>query len=159
MRAQHAGTSGAGRALWASTDSTFGYAGFFEGGRSFFEGNIGVGNQMQPNYPIDVRGANAALRVEATGGSAAFLRMERADEGASYIALGNDNSMFFNINASDRMVLTADGLLGLGTQTPSAAWISSEVEASMSAHGCSTTQAALASKRCLAESMASASVR
>ena len=121
IRAENLHATGAGRGIWAMTASTFGYAGFFEGGRNYFEGNIGVGDQLAPNYPIDVRGSNAAVRVEATEGSAAFLRMERADLGRSHIALGNDNSMFFNINASDRMVLTAGGSLGLGTQTPSAA--------------------------------------
>jgi len=121
VHAQHIAGSGSGRALWASTDSTFGYAGFFEGGRNFFEGRVGIGEQQTPNYLIDARGPGASLRAEATGGSAAFLRLERESLGESYIALGNNNGLFFNINAADRMVLSADGLLGLGTQAPGAA--------------------------------------
>ncbi|NKI34770.1 hypothetical protein HFP89_06285 [Wenzhouxiangella sp. XN79A] len=121
VHAQHTAGSGSGQALRASIDSAFGYAGFFEGGRNYFEGRIGVGQQVEPNYLLDARGPGAALRAEGTGGSAAFLRLEREGAGQSYIALGNDDAMFFNINATDRMVLSADGDLGLGTQSPDAA--------------------------------------
>jgi hypothetical protein len=120
VHAQHIAGSGAGRALWASVDSTFGYAGFFEGGRNHFEGNIGIGTQLDPTYLIDARGPGATLRAQATGGSAAFLRLEREGAGESYLAFGNGNALYFNINASDRMVLTSGGDLGLGTQTPGA---------------------------------------
>jgi hypothetical protein len=121
VHAQHIAGSGTGRALWASTDSSFGYAGFFEGGRNYFEGRIGIGEQTTPNYLLDARGPSATLRAQSIGDTPAFLRLERDGFGQSYIALGMNDSMFFNINATDRMVLSADGQLGLGTQSPGAA--------------------------------------
>lgn len=121
VHAQHTASSGVGRALWASTDSTFGYAGFFEGGRNYFEGRIGIGEQTSPNYLLDARGPSATLRAQSIGDTPAFLRLERDGFGQSYIALGMNDSMFFNINSADRMVLTAAGQLGLGTQSPDAA--------------------------------------
>ncbi len=118
--AQSLATTGTPRALYARNDSSFGYAGYFEGGRNYFEGRVGIGEETAPNYLIDAKGANAAIRAHATGGTPAFLRLEREGNGIGYIALGSNDSMFFNINATDRMVLDSGGRLGLGTQTPQA---------------------------------------
>ena len=118
--AQHRNGTGAGRALWADTVSPLGYAGYFSGGRNYFEGNVGIGVETDPNFLLDAKGPGASLRAHAAGGTAAFLRLEREGAGESYIALGNNDSMFFSINAIDRMVLDTEGQLGLGTQTPDA---------------------------------------
>ena len=120
IRASAQTATGSTRAIWASTASTFGYAGYFEGGRNYFEGRIGVGEETAPNYLIDAKGANASLRVQSTGNTPAYLRLEREGNSVGYVALGNDDSMYFNLNATDRMVLDTDGQLGLGTQTPGA---------------------------------------
>jgi hypothetical protein len=120
IRAQAQASSGDARAIWASTASPFGYAGYFEGGRNYFEGRIGVGEEDAPNYLVDAKGANASLRAQSTGNTPAYLRLEREGSGVGHIALGNDDSMYFNLNATDRMVLDTDGQLGLGTQTPGA---------------------------------------
>lgn len=112
--------NGTTRGVHGLVRSNFGYAGYFEGGRNYFEGRIGVGNELAPNYLIDAKGPNAAARVHSTGGTPAYLRLEREGAGIAYVALGNNDSLFFNINASDRMVLDSSGRLGLGTQTPQA---------------------------------------
>lgn len=48
---QAQGTSGVNYAIRGETSSSSGYAGYFEGGRNYFEGNVGLGIDS-PSYPL-----------------------------------------------------------------------------------------------------------
>jgi len=45
--------TGNGYGVRGTTNSSTGYAGYFQGGRNYFEGNVGIGT-TSPNYPIHI---------------------------------------------------------------------------------------------------------
>jgi endosialidase-like protein/collagen triple helix repeat protein len=61
-------TSGANYGVYGETSSASGYAGYFKGGRNYFEGNVGLGT-TNPGAKLDVAGANANIRMYESGGS------------------------------------------------------------------------------------------
>jgi hypothetical protein len=83
----HGINSGPGIGVKGRTASPDGYAGYFEGGRSYFEGNVGIGTES-PGYPLDVqsdgdRTINAlnssggyAVYGESNGGTAGRFKLE-----------------------------------------------------------------------------------
>lgn len=80
-------------------------------------GNVGVGT-MTPGHLMHLRGGSPSLMIEDAATGAAFLRFNRAGQsGTHYIALGGGNQMFFNLNGTDRMVLTNNGLTVNGRTT------------------------------------------
>ena len=49
-------TSGTNYGVYAQTASSSGYAGYFLGGRNYFQGNVGIGiGAENPQYPLDVK--------------------------------------------------------------------------------------------------------
>ncbi|MFC1781953.1 hypothetical protein ACFL02_00015 [Planctomycetota bacterium] len=66
-------------------------------------------------------GSNPSVMIEDMGTGAAFLRFNRQDDpGDHYIALGNNNTLFFKVNGSDRMAIDNSGNVGIGTSIPTA---------------------------------------
>ncbi|MCA9294494.1 MAG: tail fiber domain-containing protein [Phycisphaerales bacterium] len=53
-------TTGSPRAVFGQTNSPDGYAGYFQGGRNYFEGNIGVG-ELDPIWPIQAMGEDSTV--------------------------------------------------------------------------------------------------
>ena len=53
---------GTGRGVYSKTISSDGYAGYFEGGRNYFEGNVGIG-VAEPNEKLEVDGTVIAEPV------------------------------------------------------------------------------------------------
>jgi hypothetical protein len=62
-------STGTNYGLLAETNSPDGYAGFFRGGRNYFEGNVGIGIQS-PQYPLHVIYAGAQDMTTAIAGEA-----------------------------------------------------------------------------------------
>jgi Chaperone of endosialidase/Collagen triple helix repeat (20 copies) len=60
--------SGTNYGVYGETSSASGYAGYFKGGRNYFEGNVGLGT-TNPGAKLDVAGANANIRMYESGGS------------------------------------------------------------------------------------------
>ncbi len=60
-------TSGFNRAVYGKTDSPDGHAAYFEGGRNYFEGNVGIGID-EPSYPLHVE-TNRNRAISATTSS------------------------------------------------------------------------------------------
>jgi len=65
IAAQNAGTNFGVRGRTSSSD---GYAGYFEGGRNYFEGNVGIGT-TSPDAKLVLGGANANIKMYEDGGS------------------------------------------------------------------------------------------
>ncbi len=81
-------------------------------------GNIGVGTTA-PTHRLHVSGNAPSAMIESEGTGAAFLRFNRTgDPTNAYIALGSNNNLFFKNGGFDRMVITEDGDVGIGTLSP-----------------------------------------
>ncbi len=88
------------------------------GGGIYYEsGNVGIGTTI-PNYDLDIWGLNASLRITGSGATPAYLRFNREGGGEAYIAHGNGNSLYFNIDGADRMTVDGTGRVGIGTSAP-----------------------------------------
>ncbi len=85
-------TSGTGRGVWGFTDSPSGYAGYFTGGRNYFEGNVGIGID-EPEYPLDVSG-RAGLRNSA---GATTITLDGDDGGSGKLILTNGTRNTFEV--------------------------------------------------------------
>ncbi|MCO6437601.1 MAG: hypothetical protein J5J06_10975 [Phycisphaerae bacterium] len=60
-------TSGTNFGVRGRTNSSSGYAGYFEGGRNYFEGNVGIG-KLAPNAKLDVESdSGIALSINQSG--------------------------------------------------------------------------------------------
>ncbi len=83
-------------------------------------GNVGVGT-TSPAHLTHLSGTNPSLMIENNGLGAAFLRFNRtAAPETNYIALGNNNTLFFKVGGGDRMVIDSTGSIGIGTNSPTA---------------------------------------
>lgn len=62
------GTTGFNVGVLGEVDSAVGYAGYFRGGRSHFEGNVGIGTET-PGAKLELAGSNANIIMHESGGS------------------------------------------------------------------------------------------
>ena len=96
-------TSGSTKGVYGSVYSADGYAGYFTGGRNYFEGNVGIG-VMTPAYPLDVSGdasiagtlyntstSGYGVRVDTSGNSVYGLYVT-ADADTSTIGVYSESS-------------------------------------------------------------------
>jgi hypothetical protein len=60
--------SNAGYGIHGHSVDAAGYAGYFEGGRNYFEGNVGIGTDT-PDVKLDLSGSDANIRLQESGGS------------------------------------------------------------------------------------------
>jgi hypothetical protein len=109
--------------VYGHTDAPGGYAAYFTGGRSYFEGNVGIGT-TSPNGRLTVvesgtggagvivwgavDEANPNVLFEEDGGQSANIRLNEA----------NTNALEFQTAGSTRMVIDQDGAVGIGVDTP-----------------------------------------
>lgn len=120
--------SGVNYAIYGDTNSTNGYAGYFLGGRNYFEGNVGIGTE-EPGLALDVVG-RARYFGDATNTAGFWLRQDTyagALEGNAFIGMFDDDHIgfygsyipFFEDGAGWGLVWNRiNGNLGIGTTAP-----------------------------------------
>ena len=88
-------TSGDAIGVLGQTDSPDGYAGYFEGARNYFEGNVGIGTTV-PDHPLHVEASGFRAIVGTTSsdvtGSAAIRGRCNAATGSTYAVYGLNDS-------------------------------------------------------------------
>lgn len=96
------------------------------GGTNVFTGNVGIGTNA-PNRTMEVRSPSDDAYVRVTGGDAksAILEMysDRGDDSGDkwdITAAASDNTLRFRNNTSEKLTITSDGKVGIGTTTPDA---------------------------------------
>lgn len=105
-------SSGTNYGIYGETGSSEGYAGYFLGGRNYFEGNVGIGTD-EPGAKLEVAG-----QVKITGGSPAVGKVltSDADGLASWEpATGGDSDWAIHV---DDMYAIPVGNVGIGTPSP-----------------------------------------
>ena len=81
-------------------------------------GDVGLG--VDPSYEFHVKGAGTVAYFEGTGGNS-FIGLEDADDSTVAFIGCDGGSLKFQTSGSsfsDKLVITADGLLGIGTPAP-----------------------------------------
>jgi hypothetical protein len=68
VHGQAASASGTNYGVYGETASNEGYAGYFRGGRNYFEGNVGIGTK-NPAVILDVKGTTRTDVLTITGGA------------------------------------------------------------------------------------------
>jgi hypothetical protein len=129
-------TSGTNYGVRGNTASPDGYAGYFTGGRSYFEGNVGIGAE-NPSWPLTIysdtsghamwtsgqvhlqRGGTALKIIHGSGGDNHSTEFD----GSHINSVGAPFTPALNLNtASSGNVLIANGggNVGIGTTSPAA---------------------------------------
>jgi hypothetical protein len=93
----------------------------------YMAGNVGIGTTT----PTDTASFGRALDIQSSGGAAVYLRSSTTNPTTEYFAIGYsptaaylynraNSPMYFYTNATERMRITAAGLVGIGTSSPGA---------------------------------------
>ena len=121
--------SGTNYGVFGKTNSSSGYAGYFVGGRNYFEGKVGIGatDAAADLHIASTASVNVLLEADTNNfgeGDQPSLTM-RQDGGLVYAELGFfDQTNHFSIRTDDangaaHILLIPDGRVGIKTTTPS----------------------------------------
>ncbi len=127
-------SAGIGVALWAWSQGANGYAGYFQGGRNYFEGNVGVGTNV-PSAKLEVhdtQDSKSAIFAHAIGSGSAALTAEIHSSSGGVAVDGYHSgtasggiAVRGRVNRSDQYAGYFDGgrsyfggNVGIGTTTP-----------------------------------------
>ena len=114
--------SGDNRGVWGHTGNPGGYAGYFTGGRNYFEGNVGIGVAD----PVEKLQVDGDIFLNPEGGIVFADERTRLSESFGTLYLRSTNSIFILPNNDvfiDESTLFVDGSLnrvGIGTSSPDA---------------------------------------
>jgi len=111
--------AGINYAVYAQTNSTSGYAGFFKGGRSYFEGTVGIGTET-PGSQLEVRGEVAAVR--GTGPNL-IIRDADGDNTRPGISFENNNIQFIGGDDESNEVFSVTSKFGSTRSYDAEVWI------------------------------------
>jgi hypothetical protein len=78
-------------------------------------GNVGIGTSS-PDRPLKIGGASASFGIDAGSGELAF---DPVSGGFAQIGVSGANALRFNTNNAERIRITSDGKVGIGTNSPS----------------------------------------
>ncbi|MHC4698896.1 MAG: hypothetical protein ACYTFA_19375 [Planctomycetota bacterium] len=134
-------TSGVNYGVHGQTNSPDGYAGYFTGGRNYFEGNVGIGDE-DPDYPLtifnDTSGnamwASGQVHLDRAGTALKIIHRsggitKRAEFDGSHInssGAPQTPSLHLNNSSSGDVILAeGGGKVGIGTSVP---WLKLHVE-------------------------------
>jgi hypothetical protein len=111
--------AGINYALYAQTNSTSGYAGYFKGGRNYFEGTVGIGTET-PGSQLEVQGEIAAVR-----GTGPNLIVRDADGSNSRpgISFENNNIQFIGGDDESTEVFSITSKFGPTRSYDAEVWI------------------------------------
>jgi hypothetical protein len=104
--------------------TTNGYAGYFTGGKNYFEGNVGIGT-TNPGAKLEVNGGNSEAGLKVAWGSDYSLlygEFKHAGSGGLIIntnASGGWADMSLQTDGTTRMFIESGGNVGIGTTSPS----------------------------------------
>lgn len=114
------GTSGTNYGVRGETDSSAGYAGYFTGGKNYFEGSVGIGTTT-PRTDLEIKGTTG-LRVTTGQNSNVYGEFRHAYSGGLQInanAGGGWADISLQTDNTTRVFIESGGNVGIGTTTPS----------------------------------------
>ena len=113
-------TSGPNVGVYGNTSSPNGWAGIFEGGRSYFGGNVGIG-VIAPERKLHIKGEGPRVLIEASAGSPE-VNFKTAGDGVGEIWAIYKHSVTedlrFYQNGDRVTIQNSTGNVGIGTTNP-----------------------------------------
>ncbi len=122
-------TSGTNYGVFGETKSPNGYAGFFKGGKNYFEGVVGIGT-TSPAQKLHVYGGDIQISdyypfiffndTSTAGNSGLEFALNGTTKGYLYYSNSDNSCRFYNYlsGSNDNFVIDSDGDVGIGTISP-----------------------------------------
>lgn len=105
--------SGTSYGVYGRTNSASGYAGYFQGGRNYFQGNVGIG-ESSPTVPLHIKNGTSEMQISAS-------EISKPDNTMFVISSGNDMKIESGseliLDSGTDMDLVASSDFTLGSQT------------------------------------------
>ncbi len=103
--------SGTSYGIYGRTNSVTGYAGYFEGGRNYFQGNIGIG-ETSPMVPLHIKTGTSELKISSS-------EINKPDNALFVISAGSDmeieSASVLSLNSGTEMDLVASSAFTLNS--------------------------------------------